>query len=158
MCIALCTIVAHSIAQNRPDNFSLLPSRQSPLLRCCLFEGRGAWDLEPDLMQSNTEVSFPKVTLFVQRTDNYTSISDRQTCCHYRNQCMVFQSLQSAFQPTHNTIIISYKGCKKITYQTVVRHINGLLFLSNHQLGHVPQPSTLETLTGIAVVAFFYNR
>ena len=38
----LCTIVAHNIAQNRHDNFPLLPSRQSPLLRWCLFEGRGA--------------------------------------------------------------------------------------------------------------------
>jgi len=34
VCIALCTIVAHNIAQNRP-------SRQSPHLRWCLFEGRG---------------------------------------------------------------------------------------------------------------------
>ena len=41
MCIALCTIIAHNIAQNRNDNFTLLPSRQSPLIRWCLFEGRG---------------------------------------------------------------------------------------------------------------------
>jgi len=40
VCIALCTIVAHNIAQNRPE-FSALPSRQSSLLRWCLFEGRG---------------------------------------------------------------------------------------------------------------------
>jgi len=38
VCIALCTIVAHNIAQNRPDSF---PSRQTPLLGWCLFEGRG---------------------------------------------------------------------------------------------------------------------
>jgi len=41
VCIALCTIVAHNIAHNRPDNFPLLPSRQSQLLWWCLFEGRG---------------------------------------------------------------------------------------------------------------------
>ena len=32
VCIALCTIVAHNIAQNRPDSFPPLPSRQSPHL------------------------------------------------------------------------------------------------------------------------------
>jgi len=35
VCFALCTIVAHNIAQNR--HFTIL-SRQSPLLRWCLFE------------------------------------------------------------------------------------------------------------------------
>jgi len=40
VCIALRTIVAHNIAQNRPGSFCPLPSRQSPLLRWCLFEGR----------------------------------------------------------------------------------------------------------------------
>ena len=35
VCIALCTIVAYNIAQKRPDNFPLLPSGQSPLLRWC---------------------------------------------------------------------------------------------------------------------------
>jgi len=39
--IALCTIVAHNIAQNRPDSFPPLLSRRSPLLGWCLFEGRG---------------------------------------------------------------------------------------------------------------------
>ena len=47
VCIALCTTVAHNIAQNRPDNFPSYPlPRQSPLLRWCLFEGRGATVLE----------------------------------------------------------------------------------------------------------------
>ena len=42
VCIALRTIVAHNIAQNNLIIFPLrlLPSRQSPLLRWCLFEGR----------------------------------------------------------------------------------------------------------------------
>jgi len=38
VCIALCTTVVHNTAQNR---FSLLPSRQSPLLKCYLFDKRG---------------------------------------------------------------------------------------------------------------------
>ena len=31
VCIALCTIVAHDVAQNRPDNIPSYPHRQSPL-------------------------------------------------------------------------------------------------------------------------------
>ena len=41
VCSSLCTIIAHNTAQNRPDKFSLLPPGQSPLLRWCLFEGKG---------------------------------------------------------------------------------------------------------------------
>jgi len=39
--IALCTTVAHNIAQNRPDNFPSYPPDNAPLLRWCLFERGG---------------------------------------------------------------------------------------------------------------------
>ena len=55
VCIALCTIVAHNIAQNRPDQFSPLPSRQSPLLGWCLFEGR--WKPPQQLRQQTSNCS-----------------------------------------------------------------------------------------------------
>ena len=42
VCIALCTIVAHNIAQNRPDNF---PSYPLDNHHCSddIFEGRGGF-------------------------------------------------------------------------------------------------------------------
>jgi len=42
VCIALCTIVAHNIAQSRPDSFPPLPSRRSPQLRWCLLGEGGS--------------------------------------------------------------------------------------------------------------------
>ena len=60
VCIALCTIVAHNIAQNRPDNFPLLPSRQSPLLRWCLFEGRGVPVPNQQRQSSGGKMAFQK--------------------------------------------------------------------------------------------------
>jgi len=81
VCIPLCTIVAHNIAQNRRDSFSPLPSRQSPQLRWCLFEGRGGirretrWNL----------LGCPKLTKRSQplegRSSPYCKDMWRRYCC-----------------------------------------------------------------------------
>jgi len=44
VCIALCTIVAHHVAQNRPDNFPCYPPDNH---HCSddVYEGRGGWPL-----------------------------------------------------------------------------------------------------------------
>jgi len=52
-------------------------------------------------------------------------------------------------------LLVTKAAIQNITYQPVVRPLNGLLFLTNHQLGHIPQQSPLEKLTGIAEVVFF---
>jgi len=41
VCIALCTIVAHNIAQNRPDSFPPYPPDNHHCSDDVLFEGRG---------------------------------------------------------------------------------------------------------------------
>ena len=41
VCIALCTIVARNIAQNRPDNFLSYPGEMTGMARWC---GWGWWD------------------------------------------------------------------------------------------------------------------
>ena len=70
VCIALCTIVAHNIVQNRPDNFSPLPSRQSPLRRWCLFEGRGGTTVVIRLRRTNAFIgSATTVSLTSRRAD-----------------------------------------------------------------------------------------
>jgi len=43
VCIALCTIVAHNIAQNRPDNFPSYPPDNHHCSDVCLFQRRGTY-------------------------------------------------------------------------------------------------------------------